>query len=64
MPQVGELLDHTEGAAEVASGMVQEHVEYRAMTEAVHSATEMVSMACELEAYGTPEDDDLIEACA
>ena len=53
-----------EGAAEVASGIVQEHVEYRAITEAVHSATEMVSMACELEAYGTLEGDDLIEACA
>ena len=46
-------MDHMEGAAEVASGIVQEHVEYRAITEAVHSATEMVSMACELEGYGT-----------
>ena len=58
MRQVGELLDHTEGAAEVASGMVQEHVEYRAMTEAVHSATEMVLIGCEVEAYGEREGDD------
>ena len=57
-------MDHMEGAAEVASGIVQEHVEYRAITEAVHSATEMVSMACELKAYGAPEGDELIEACA
>jgi hypothetical protein len=50
---LGELLDHMEGAQEVASGIAQEHPEY----EAVHSATDMVAMACELEAYGERESD-------
>ncbi len=43
---------------EVASGIAQECPEYRAMAEAVHSATEMVSMASELEAYGEREEDE------
>ena len=47
---LGELLDHMEGAQEVASGIVQEYPKYRAMAEAVRSATDMVTMACELEA--------------
>jgi hypothetical protein len=55
---LGELLDHLEGAQEVASGIAQEYLEYRAMAEAVHSATEMVAMACQLEAYGEREEDD------
>ena len=55
---LGELLEHMEGAQEVASGLAREHPEYAAMAEVVHSATDMVSMACELEAYGEPEIED------
>ncbi len=55
---LGELLDHMEGAQEVASGIAQDYPEYIAMAEAVHSAREMVSMACELEAYGEREGDE------
>ena len=55
---LGELLEHMEGAQEVASGLVREHPEYAAMAEVVRSAMDMVSMACELEAYGEPEIED------
>ncbi len=55
---LGELLEYMEGAQEVASGLARERPEYAAMAEAVSSATDMVSMACELEAYGEPEGDD------
>jgi hypothetical protein len=55
---LGKLLDHMEGANEVASGTAQECPEYRAMAEAGHSVTEMVSMASELEAYGEREEDE------
>ena len=47
---LGELLDHLEGAEEVASGIAQEYPEYEAMAQAVSNATDMVGMACELEA--------------
>ena len=53
---LGELLDHMEGAQDVASGIAQEYPEYEAMAEAVRSATDMV--ASELEAYGERESDD------
>ena len=56
--RLGELLDRLEGAQEVASGIAQEYSEYEAMAEAVRSATDMVAMACELEAYGERESDD------
>ena len=55
---LGELLDHMEGADEVASGLAQAYPECGAMAEAVHSATEMVLIGCELEAYGEREGDD------
>ena len=55
---LGELLEHMEGAQEVASGLAREHPEYAAMAEVVRSAMDMVSMACELEAYGEPEIED------
>ena len=55
---LGELLDHMEGAQEVASGIAQEYPEYEAMAEAVSNATQMVAMARELEAHGQREDDD------
>ena len=53
-----ELLDHMEGAQYVASGIAQEHPEYEAMAEEVCKATDMVAMACELEAYDEREGDD------
>jgi hypothetical protein len=56
---LGELLDHMEGAQEVASGIAQEYPEYEAMAEAVSNAVEMVAMACKLEeAHGQRQDDD------
>ena len=55
---LGELLDHLEGMEEVASGIAQEYPEYEVMAQAVRSATDMVAMACELEAYGERESDD------
>jgi len=55
---LGELLDHMEGAQEVAIGIAQKYPEYEAMAEAVRSATDMVAMACELEAYGERESDN------
>jgi hypothetical protein len=55
---LGELLEHMEGAQEVASGLARERPEYAAMAEAVRGAADMVSMACELEAYGEPEIED------
>ena len=55
---LGELLDHLKGAQEVASGIVQEYLEYETMADAVRSAAEMVAMACELEGYGERENDD------
>ena len=55
---LGELLDHMEGAQEVASGIAQEYTEYEAMAEEVRKATDMVAMACDLEAYGEREGND------
>ena len=55
---LGELLDHMEGAQEVASGIAQEYPEYEAMAEEVRKATDMEAMACELEAYGERGSDD------
>jgi hypothetical protein len=52
------LLDHMEGAQEVASELAQEYPEYEAMAEAVRKAADMVAMACEVEAYGQSESDD------
>jgi len=47
-----------EGAQEVASGIAQEYSEYITMAEAVGNANDMVTMACELEAYGERESND------
>ncbi len=55
---LGELLDHMEEAQEVASGIAQEYPEYTAMAKAVRKATEMVSMAAELETYSEREEED------
>ena len=55
---LGEVLDHMEGAQEVASRIAQKYPDYEAMAEAVRSATDMVAMAWELEAYGERESDD------
>ena len=56
--RLGELLDHMEGAQDVASGTAQEYPEYETMAEEVRKATDMVAMACELEAYDEREGDD------
>ena len=55
---LGELLDHLESAQEVASGIAQKYPEYEAVAEAVRSATDMVAMACELEAHGESQSGD------
>ena len=55
---LSELLDHMEGAQEVASGIAHEYPEYEAMAEAVSNTTQMVAMAGELEAHGQSESDD------
>jgi len=55
---LGDLLDHMEGAQEVASEIVQEYPEYEAVAEAVSNATEMVAMTRELEAHGQHESGD------
>ena len=55
---LGELLDHMEGAQDVASGIAQEYPEYEAMAEEVRKATDMVAMACELEAYRKHQSHD------
>ena len=55
---LGDLLDHMEGAREVASGIVHEYPEYEAMAEEVRKATDMVAMACELEAYRKRQSHD------
>ena len=55
---LGELLDHMEGAQEVASGIAHEYPEYEAMAEAVSNATDMVAMASEVKAYGQSESDN------
>jgi hypothetical protein len=49
---LGDLLEYMEGADEVANGIAREYIEYTAMAEAVRNATEIVLMACEVEAYG------------
>jgi hypothetical protein len=48
---LGMLLDHSRGAQDVASGIDQKYPEYEAMAEEVRKATDVVAMACELEAY-------------
>jgi len=53
-----ELLDHMEGAQDVASGIAQEYPEYEAMAEEVRKATDMVAIACELEGYRKHESHD------
>ena len=53
-----ELLDHMEGAQDVASGIAQEYPEYEAMAEEVRKATDMVAKACELEGYRKHESHD------
>ena len=55
---LGELLDHMRGAQDVASGIAQKYPEYEAMAEEVRKATDMVAMACELEASRKRQSDD------
>ena len=58
MTMLGDLLDHIEGAQEMANGIAQEYPEYVAMAEAESNATEMVAMARDLEAHGQRESGD------
>jgi len=55
---LGELLDHMEGAQDVASGIAQEYPECEAMAEEVRKATDMEAMVCELEAYRKRQSHD------
>ena len=55
---LGELLDHMKGAQDIASGIAQKYPEYEAMAEEMRKATDMVAMACELEAYRKRQSDD------
>jgi hypothetical protein len=55
---LGDLLEHMEDAEELATRIAREYLEYRAMAEAVHSATDVVLMACEVEAYGERRSGD------
>ena len=55
---LGDLLEHMEGAEELATGIAQEYLEYTAMAEAVRNATDVVLMACEVEAYGERSSND------
>ena len=55
---LGELLDHMEGAQEVAGGIANEYPEYEAMVREVRRAADMVAMACEVEAHGQRESGD------
>ena len=55
---MGELLAHMKGAQDVASGIAQKYPEYEAMAEEVRKATDMVSMACDLEGYSDSEGDN------
>ena len=55
---LGELLDHMKGAQDIASGIAQKYPEYEAMAEEMRKATDMVALACELEAYRKRQSDD------
>ena len=55
---LGELLDHMKGAQDIASGIAQKYPEYEAMAEEMRKATDMVAMACELEASRKRQSDD------
>ena len=55
---LGDLLEYMEGAEELATGIAQEYLEYTAMAEAVRNATDVVLMACEVEAYGERRSND------
>src|SRR5215204_1909138 len=52
---LGELLEHLESAQEVASRLAREYPAYAALAEMARSASELVTMAYESEAYGQPE---------
>ncbi len=55
---LGDLLEHMEGAEEVATGIAREYLEYTAMAEAVRNVTDVVLMACEVEAYSERKSND------
>jgi hypothetical protein len=55
---LGELLGHMEGAEEIAGEIAHRYPGYEAMAEAVRKAADMVTVACEAEAYGERDGDD------
>ena len=55
---LGDLLEDMENAGELATNIAREYLAYRAMAEAVRNATDVVLMACEVEAYGERRSDD------
>jgi hypothetical protein len=56
---LGDLLEHMEGAEEVATGgIAREYLKYTAMAQAVRNAMDIVLMACEVEAYSEPRSND------
>jgi hypothetical protein len=55
---LGELLDHMKGAQDITSGIAQKYPEYEAIAEEMRKATDMVALACELEAYRKRQSDD------
>ena len=55
---LGDLLEYMEDAEELATGIAREYLEYTAMAQAVRNATDVVLMACEVEAYGECRSND------
>jgi hypothetical protein len=55
---LGDLLEHMEVAEELATKIAREHLEYTAMAEVVRDATDVVLVACEVEAYGERKSGD------
>ncbi len=49
---LGDLLEQMEVAEELATKIAREHLQYTAMAEVVRDATEVVMVACEVQAYG------------
>ena len=55
---LGDLLEHMEGAEALATKIAREHLEYAAMAQLVRDATDVVLVACEVEAYGERKSGD------
>ena len=55
---LGDLLEHMEDAEELATKIAREYLAYTAMAEVVRNATDVVLMACEVEAHGERSSGD------